>query len=878
MTYALNIFFLILSSNLFCQSWDEMKQLTEEYYNQGNYVACLDWAQKSVLQAEKEFGKKHVNYAHSLNNLGFSCEILTQYEEAESNYKQGLEIYAEVFCKENTKYATTLKNLASLYSVLGKYDEADSLYIQSLTIIEKIEGKENFAYLSTLNGLANLYSDVGKYDEAKDLYYICLGLKEKLYGKNSASYATTLNNLATLYLLISDYKNGEKLLLDVLHFEETTIPENHLNYAATLNNLGYLYKCLRDFEKAEEYYVESLLITEEALGNKHPGFATRLFQLGSLYEMLGKYDEAELLLVRSMEIRKKLLGKNHPDYGAVLSKFADLYRSLGHYEKAISNYHESLEIIEKKFGKDHPDYARKLNDLGFVYESVRQFERAADCYLVGLKITEKQLGKESFQYGTNLYNLGRIFELTDSYEKAEQCYLRCLRIYELQVGRENPDFAIVLNVLARMMVKKGNFEQAELFYQECLRIFNQSYELFHPYITTGLATLADLYVELKQYEKAEPLFLRANNLLLNQIKKYFSFLSENEKEKFIKRINHRFETFNSFAYKRTFKNHLINAEMYNTQLSIKALLLSSTVKIRRRILNSGDEELIQLYDSWISQKEYLVRVYNLKKDNIARRDLNVDSLETQANEYEKILSRYSEDFAKATDTTLYTWKDIQKALKPGEAAIEMVRFRWFHKTWTDTVFYAALILTPDSQDHPDMVVLTNGNDLEDPDASLEEYQRCVSGVKAPIPYQHYWQPIREKLAGIKKVYFSPDGIYNQINLNILYNSETQKYLVDETDIHSVTNTKDILSFGESQSGNQQAALFGKPRYNLDSDRHESLVAGLRGETLPGNWRSDKEKGFLEEVAWKPLIGTKEEINKIENILKKEELANHGLPR
>ena len=40
----------------------------------------------------------------------------------------------------------------------------------------------------------------------------------------------------------------------------------------------------------------------------------------------------------------------------------------------------------------------------------------------------------------------------------------------------------------------------------------------------------------------------------------------------------------------------------------------------------------------------------------------------------------------------------------------------------------------------------------------------------------YWKPIQEKLSGIHKVYFSPDGIYHLINISTLKNPVSGNYV------------------------------------------------------------------------------------------------------
>jgi len=91
---------------------------------------------------------------------------------------------------------------------------------------------------------------------------------------------------------------------------------------------------------------------------------------------------------------------------------------------------------------------------------------------------------------------------------------------------------------------------------------------------------------------------------------------------------------------------------------------------------------------------------------------------------------------------------------------------------------------------------------------------------------------------------------------------------DEIDIHLVTSTKDILSFGKSPGGTQQAALFGDPTYQLS----EAPGATVAKEQLAGkgfSGLSDYESEQRRTRTYEKLPGTAAEIATIQTILRKE---------
>lgn len=65
---------------------------------------------------------------------------------------------------------------------------------------------------------------------------------------------------------------------------------------------------------------------------------------------------------------------------------------------------------------------------------------------------------------------------------------------------------------------------------------------------------------------------------------------------------------------------------------------------------------------------------------------------------------------------------------------------------------------------------------------------------------------------LNRIYFSPDGIYNQINLNALYDHQKKQYVLDEVEIHQMVNTKQLVQSEPSNATVGTAALFGRPTF------------------------------------------------------------------
>jgi CHAT domain-containing protein len=316
--------------------------------------------------------------------------------------------------------------------------------------------------------------------------------------------------------------------------------------------------------------------------------------------------------------------------------------------------------------------------------------------------------------------------------------------------------------------------------------------------------------------------------------------------------------------------------------------------MKSRILNSKDTVLMRQFTNWNNLKLSLAKYYQMSQQELRNTGLLLDSLEMLANDVEKSLYRKSESFTQLTDKQTVNWQDVQKKLRRHEAAIEIVRVNKFGvakivtdttdlgykdslKTFprytiyglTDTVYYAALIVTKKSK-QPEMVILTNGNDLEG--KSYKQYYNAAF-YKAidHKSYETFWQPIKEKLGKkIRKVYFSPDGVYHQINLNILKNPQTRQYVLEEIEIQQVTNTRDLLGLKASKSLSKEsvAVLVGRPTYRIDSVAYLANVPIQ--QTSKDNYALRSLQN-LQQSSFTDLKGTEIEINLIDSLLQTQQI-------
>ncbi len=415
------------------------------------------------------------------------------------------------------------------------------------------------------------------------------------------------------------------------------------------------------------------------------------------------------------------------------------------------------------------------------------------------------------------------------------------------------------------------YQKAELLQIEAKDIQEKILGKEHPYYAKSCNSLAILYKVQGLYQKAELLYKEVVQNKTEQIKTLFPTLSEAEKQDYFSSISSLFLNFTNFTTLYYPQNKKISQDLFNQQLFLKGIIFSSTQKMKNQINSSKDSVLINQYEDWkIQKKDYI----SLFQTPISKRDstLNLTQLASQINELEREISKKSESFKSTTNQKEYTWKDVKQTLSKKEAAIEIIRLiRWSNGKLIDTV-YVALILTQQTKDYPELLVLENGKEMEN--GALSFYQNNVEfKLDDNESYNQYWKPIQDKLDGLSKkgyskIYFSADGIYHKINLNVLQNPKTGKYLVEEQNVQLITSSRDLIEQKDNLKKNFEeynAFLLGYPSYNLNGK-----------DTLKTNGEDRSLNGLQRIIGAQTVVpvleGTKIETNKINSLLKQNNIS------
>ncbi|MBS1978237.1 MAG: CHAT domain-containing protein [Bacteroidetes bacterium] len=669
----------------------------------------------------------------------------------------------------------------------------------------------DFQFAMSVNEGAGFFDIQNKGEGGANLLY---GMKERKdksktdIARDTLAMAISLYNARMFKVATESFANAQQYM-------ENQGLQKDISYLRCISNLGVVNLVQGKSLEAEKYINYSLEQTGEILGTQSVAYAANLNSRAKLDQMLGKYNEAEKNFDEALAILESKMGKNSMQYAIVQNNKAMLFVALGRYPEASSLMTQAIANTEgtnKKLlaGKNSMDNRRFQSNLGWIYQTAGEYPKAETTF-VGIKnVFENKMQTNAPEYASVLNQLALLYIQMGKMDQVEPLLQKASAIYKKKFTEENPSFAKAQNDLGNFYRMQGRYAEAETALQKALSVRRNTLGDQHPDYVKTVDNLGVLYWKKSDFPKAYTYFNEATTKSLNFISQYFPPMSEAEKAKYWDVLLPRFQRFYNFAIEASATQPDILKDVYDYQIATKALLLNSTNKIKKAILSSGDQGLINDYVNWIATKEMLARYYSLSKQELSDQKIDLKAMERQANDMERSLSQRSADFSKAYSAERTSYMQVGALLGDLEALVEVIRVRSFDKDFTDQSKYVVMVLTK-GQSVPQMTVLENGNQLETRYAKFYK-NAIIQRIADAYSYEQFWSKIDPLVAGKKSIYLSPDGVYNQININTLKKPDGD-FLENRFDVVIIGNSKDLIALKSKKPiTKKDAFVLGFPDY------------------------------------------------------------------
>lgn len=724
---------------------------------------------------------------------------------------------------------------------------------------------------SVIDEWGNLEAEQRNFDLAESLLNSALRISDSTGLVPTVFHGTILGHLGRLYLLKKDLEKSEPAYLYAINYMEKEGLVNKVIYVYACSGTSMVYNTfpLNDQPKRIKYVEQAL-----AYARKYDYPQVKLLLICA--DIADQSNDLKTAEKRYLELKGLMDKKKYKseDYGILHFRLARIYTLMGYLDKSTDCYKTAYDFFTNANLVKTPilhialAYAQLLTYKG-QYEEAEKVLKSAMPY-------DNVLGKIDLDY-----QLIEIIEYKDGLVKAGPYYEALLqKMDSISYPDEKNNRLSVSIKIASYFNEIGKYQESKQQYELVSSLIDKvpDPEIIETFKFVVINSKMEDKFNNGNFEESFNNYRLCLKEIRNKNINYLSVFSSADRLKYFqgnKEINDYF-----FRARYVSDRFLLLDEIVDAHINTKGLLLDFD-RVNRRALSENPEKSIQeKYHSWLELRETYFKLIKSYGKEAVENDNESIQLKSKIDQIERDLLNNSVQFSNLRNEKSITSAQIRSALPVQSAAVDFFRFEKnkFNPNKInrpDTILYAALILRPDWS-KTELVFFENGNEMEA--ILFEQYLQQSSNTTPNATilnqlYKAFWQPLESYLQGVKTVCFSPDGVFQKINPEIIQYPDG-RYLADVFHIERVNYLGDILQRKSSEtdlSSVKTAALFGNPDFsgnrispaptsNLEETNrslldHIETERGLKLEPLPGSEKEVKsiatmlqENGFSTQVS------------------------------
>jgi CHAT domain-containing protein len=661
---------------------------------------------------------------------------------------------------------------------------------------------------------------------------------------------------------LGNYTGAEELFSRALKAVSDTTRE----YATSLANIGHCQQTVGNFPAAQQSFRTAFRLTGRIFPPLHIERVDAALNLANAFLPGGQYDSCEQYAQLAEQWVAESVQKRTAHYQEEIFSFFDasiktqntmatLAFQKGQWSKAAALMEQQKQFLQQVYPNDYRSlstYQSTLNNLSTYYLEGSQYEKAKQSATEHLSIVAEQKNKISYLRALN--NLGSMYRNLGQYDSAMLTYKQAAVLLDTGNYRNSDLHVAVLNNIGELSLSLENYTDAISFLQKSIRLQEKRPGLNPRMYQPTLRNLAITFHWMGDFKQAEQTYQKLITELTNEILHNYTYLSDAEKISFFRSNVSVLESFSSFAFQLsgelklykglTYTSRSAINDLFDLLMATKGLILHPGLRLKNTILTGSNEQMKTTYQQWADKKYAYAN--EVRKENADLK--NIHKLSNDIEVLEKWLRLNSQAFRKGFVIEKKSWKDVQLALKPNEAAVEVVRLE-------NGLVYGVMILTPTTMNGPVAAIIKSKPSQFLEKQFYKNYSNAIQfDLTDSISYQTFWKPIQNIIdlyegKKINRIYFSADGFYNKINLNTLYNPSTGKFLIDELDLVHVTNMQEVIPEKSKAVVSKKAFLFGRPQFSPSEKE-----TNINFSDLPGTEKEvDQINLLLKEKGWQTQL-------------------------
>jgi serine/threonine protein kinase/Tfp pilus assembly protein PilF len=347
--------------------------LIMEHNHHDASVALLD---QTVQSMRRVLGPKHPDTLKAMNSLAYAYAGEDTYPQAETLFREALEIERRVLGPDHPDTLVCMDRLAIVYNNEGKYEQAEALDSQVVERQRRVLGPEHPETLHSMMNLGGSYSNQGKYPQAEAIFSQTLEAQKRVQGPEHHLTVITMYDLADVYSHEGKREQAEAILSQAVEINRRVLAPGAGHTVYSLGLLGTLYSRDGKYEQAEALFREANEINSRDHGPEDPVVLNTSNDLANGYSDEGKYEQAEGRFHRTLATARRVLRPEDPITLTSMNGLAVVYAREGKYGLAEPYATQALAGRRHTLDRDNPRTTASAANLALIYESQGKFTQS----------------------------------------------------------------------------------------------------------------------------------------------------------------------------------------------------------------------------------------------------------------------------------------------------------------------------------------------------------------------------------------------------------------------------------------------------------------------------------------------------------------------
>lgn len=618
-----------------------------------------------------------------------------------------------------------------------------------------------------------------------------------------------------------------------------------------LKELWNLGNRIGNVQQAQTYAasIDSLMDVTADLQTKY----TYYNQKGNEAKVLGQYGIAEQWYLRGKDLAER------PDINTVAANrylsytnLRNLYAAMGQYDDAILYAKKAIGEFQAHTPKDDAAYNLPYMTLANIYRFSGDKE---NCYKSLDKLFETASRITEAKELSPLYiTRGMCHFAFKDYQSALNDYQKADELLAAKYPQTDGDRITLLALMGGVEHQLGNYAKSEQLYRkyaECIKELYGEKSLQQINAQIDLANAEGFAGNITNGCKD---YVAAEQQLKALMKQRIPYMSSTEREGLWSSLSSLFTMMTPYALEAKQMQTAFTKSSYDALVMSKSFLLESERSMYEVIKRKGTAEDMHDYTMLACMKN---RVKVWEKDYKANAD-SILNLSRKVTRLESLLANRCKEYSDGTDFVNVDYDAVKQALGSNEVLIDFTDYI----SQSQGRKYAAYIINK-VQDYPLLKALFAESQIDSlgivrPDMYYsEDYSEDVLKL--------LWEPLKENVSEGATIYYVPSQLLFQISLESLPISDGS-LLGSHYHFVRLSSARELVKMKSNDSGcsEKSAVLYGGLQYDMEttamteeSKKYDlSNLLAMRREIARG------------DSIYHELQGTKEEILKIENVLKR----------